>query len=291
MKHKTAAALLASVIALSSTAVLSADVSAEWVKSGSSYSYKDDTTGKKLTGWQEIDGGKYYFGKDGKALTGWTKINGDRYYFSAAKKGRMLTLWAKIGGKQYYFGNDGVMRTGWVKLSGKTYYFGNDGVMRTGRIKLDGRIYDFGMSGVLRSETTSRISFWGKDSDGIEDMLDSKGISYYWDENRIRCTDSSGNLTGIYVFDKDDNIVCYGMLYKGDDLRTALKGIEGYGYKTAYSGDGVSIMKSSDSIGVVLYDEISDYTMAVCFSPEYSESMMEMDDPSDITDAIIHISV
>ena len=68
IKRKIASALMAAVLAASALPVMSATASAAWVKSESGYSYKDDTTGKKLTGWQTIDGSKYYFDKNGYAV-------------------------------------------------------------------------------------------------------------------------------------------------------------------------------------------------------------------------------
>ena len=97
IKQRFISAVMAAAVAVSSVTALSAGVSAEWVKSDSGYSYKSDDTGKKLTGWQTIGDGTYYFDKKGIALTGWKKIGDDTYYFNSAKKGKMLTGWSKIG--------------------------------------------------------------------------------------------------------------------------------------------------------------------------------------------------
>ena len=157
IKQRFISAVMAAAVAVSSVTALSAGVSAEWVKSDSGYSYKSDDTGKKLTGWQTIGDGTYYFDKKGIALTGWKKIGDDTYYFNSAKKGKMLTGWSKIGSSKYYFGKDGKMRTGFVKLSGDTYYFGKNGKMRTGKLKISGKTYDFGTDGILKngSKTSS----------------------------------------------------------------------------------------------------------------------------------------
>ena len=60
---KTASVVLAAFIAVTGLSALSAGVSAEWVKSGTTYSYRDES-GNKLRGWQEIDGNKSYFDKE-----------------------------------------------------------------------------------------------------------------------------------------------------------------------------------------------------------------------------------
>ena len=104
IKQRFISAVMAAAVAVSSVTALSAGVSAEWVKSDSGYSYKSDDPGKKLTGWQTIGDGTYYFDKKGIALTGWKKIGDDTYYFNSAKKGKMLTGWSKIGSSKYYFG-------------------------------------------------------------------------------------------------------------------------------------------------------------------------------------------
>ena len=90
--------------------MIPADVSAQWVHSSSGYSYRDDGTGEKLTGWQSIGGEVYYFNDKGIALTGWQKIDGSKYYFSASQKGRMMTGKARINGKVYDFGEDGILK-------------------------------------------------------------------------------------------------------------------------------------------------------------------------------------
>lgn len=147
---KSAAVILSAVLALSTSAAMSAGASAEWVKSDKAvYSYKDDATGEKLTGWQTIEGEKYCFDKDGAALKGWKKINGKTYCFYGNEKGKILTGRVKINGKHYYFGSDGAMRTGWTEIDGKTYYFNTNGVMVTGIYNISGVSYKFDKNGVL----------------------------------------------------------------------------------------------------------------------------------------------
>lgn len=51
IKRRLISAAAAAVMAVSALPAMSASASAVWVKSDSGYSYKDDTTGKKLTGW------------------------------------------------------------------------------------------------------------------------------------------------------------------------------------------------------------------------------------------------
>ena len=105
---KLASIAIASLMSLSAMTSLAADASAQWVETDGKYSYTDDETGKTLTGWQDIDGSRYYLGKNGVRRTGWVKINGKTYYFG--KNGKMRTGKRKIGSKVYDFGKDGVMK-------------------------------------------------------------------------------------------------------------------------------------------------------------------------------------
>lgn len=64
----------------------------------------------KMTGWQTINGKRYYYNKKGIRVTGLKKIGGYQYYFS--KKGVMQTGLRTIGKKKYYFDkNIGYMMT------------------------------------------------------------------------------------------------------------------------------------------------------------------------------------
>ena len=111
--------------------------------------YFDPENGFMVTGWQSIDGNYYYLGEDGAMFTDWQQISGNGYYFGT--NGIMRTGWKDISGKRYYFGTDGVMRTGWKDISGKRYYFGTDGVRRIGWKDINGKRYYFGTDGARRT--------------------------------------------------------------------------------------------------------------------------------------------
>lgn len=66
---KLASIAMASLMSLSAMTTLSADASAQWVETDGKYTYTDDETGKTLTGWQDIDGSRYYLGKNGVILS------------------------------------------------------------------------------------------------------------------------------------------------------------------------------------------------------------------------------
>ena len=80
--------------------------------------------------------------------TGWQTIDGKKYYFGEENDGAMKTYWQQIDGKWYFFGNDGVMRTYWQKIWGKWYFLGNasDGAMKTGWQQVYGKWYYLGFA-------------------------------------------------------------------------------------------------------------------------------------------------
>ena len=66
---KLASIAMASLMSLSAMTTLAAVASAQWVETDGKYTYTDDETGKTLTGWQDIDGSRYYLGKNGVLLS------------------------------------------------------------------------------------------------------------------------------------------------------------------------------------------------------------------------------
>lgn len=162
MNRKILSAAMAVIISAASLAAASVPVSAEWVKDGKNYSYTDDS-GEKLTYWQNIDGSRYYFGKDGKMRTGWRKISG----------------------KTYYFGKNGVMRTGKRRIDGKIYVFGEDGALKQNQVNLSAeQILDKIKSELGESYTCDNVCEENKITDFLG--LDMKKIeSYAYENNAI----------------------------------------------------------------------------------------------------------
>ena len=247
MKKKIAAIALSSVIAVSGLSALSAGVSAEWVKSGTSYSYKDDD-GNVLKGWQEIDGGKYYFDKDGKALTGWKKIGGKTYYFNGAKKGRMVTGTVKIGGKTYSFGADGVLK-GEVKASTK-------------------------------SAASAAPVKWGVSHDAVVKTFEGKNYPVFMDLQMFIIAGDEDNMK-MYMFDENDKLNMYGVITKGNSLASYKKTLENGGYKLLQKVDedgatGYVFQKGND-IAMAAYGEEDgeDVSMIIYFSPELGKELLK----------------
>lgn len=181
--YKLAGAVLAGMFILSGPFGAAAEAAVE--------DYSDQSmvmAGVKLTGWQTIDGKKYYYNDEGRKVKGPQKIDGNWYYFNSAgemqtgaiklqgnwyyldpETGAMLTGPQQIDGNWYYFNSQGIMQTGPLKLKGNWYYFNSKGVMQTGAIKLDGNWY------YLDPETGAMHTGWLK-LNGKTYYMNSKGI-------------------------------------------------------------------------------------------------------------------
>lgn len=104
---------------------------------------------KFITGWQEIDGNRYFFKKTGEAVTKSAVIGGIRYKFSSDGicKGK-YTGWTKFGKNLFYY-IDGIKQTGWSKLNDGWHYFDDsDGSHAAGYAHIYGKTYNFSSSGV-----------------------------------------------------------------------------------------------------------------------------------------------
>lgn len=57
-------------------------------------------------GWN-IYGGQLYYARDGRLVTGWQRINGARYYFNPGNHGAAASGWLFVDGLKYYFDSEG----------------------------------------------------------------------------------------------------------------------------------------------------------------------------------------
>jgi glucan-binding YG repeat protein len=127
-----------------------------WVElSGNKYYYVD---GEVKTGWQSINGKRYFFDESGIMETGWVSQGGKKYYLD--KKGVMKTGWLDTNGKRYYFDHTGAMRTGWIADGGKEYYLDGKGVMKTGWLSLNEKRYFLDESGAKKTGWLADGSEW-----------------------------------------------------------------------------------------------------------------------------------
>ncbi|WP_052352990.1 L,D-transpeptidase family protein [Neobacillus dielmonensis] len=135
-----------------------------WVQAGGKKSYYKN--GAASTGWQTIDGKKYFFDKQGAMKTGWMTSDGKKYYLDS--NGVMKTGWIDVNGKRFNLDQDGVMKTGWLEDGGQKYYLEDDGAMKIGWFEVNGQKYYFDGTGVMKTG-------WVEDN-GMKYYLNANGI-------------------------------------------------------------------------------------------------------------------
>lgn len=122
-------------------------------ENGKTYYYKN---GRRQTGWQTINGKRYYFStKNNAMLTGVQKI-GNKYYLLDSRTGALKDTYTglyKQGSSTYYF-KSGSIQTGWQNMKeGKRYFSVNSGKMLTGLQKIGNDNYYFNSKGILQTGT------------------------------------------------------------------------------------------------------------------------------------------
>lgn len=132
-------------------------------------------------GWS----GQQYLDGVGKPLTGWQTVDGGRYYFDPAT-GNKTTGPKEIDGRLYFFDDAGKARTGWYFDGTDTYLCRTDGSACVGWINTDrgNRLFDSGgrmVIGIYRSENGTW--FFGADGSPAAGWYVSDEGSYYFDEN------------------------------------------------------------------------------------------------------------
>ena len=159
------------------------------------YRFYVDGTGMMLTGWQEVDGKKYFFRKKaegaapiGSAYSGWKKQDGRWYYFKSGNQQAVSNGLVKIS-KQYYFfdKNARMYKGGWKTIDGKLYHFQKQtNKARKGYadtkiwLKKGGEKYYASSKGAMLTDS------W----------LKYKGDYYYLDEDGVMLTDTWKQRSG-----------------------------------------------------------------------------------------------
>ena len=159
--HTVPSALLLAVILLTASGTYSTSVRASEDSGSVAEERTEDaeetevkTKKKEKKGWHSVlvSGEKkyYYINSSGKRLRGWLNVGGKRFYLRK-KNGYCATGVVKIGRNRYYFSKRGVMKTGWKKKNGKVYYFHKKtGVAVTGLKKIGSYRYLFSAKGVMQ---------------------------------------------------------------------------------------------------------------------------------------------
>lgn len=158
------------------------------------------------SGWNEIDGERYYIKSDGTVLTKSATIDGIRYKFGkdgvcqgrytgkvksgnkiicykdGVKQDELFMGWFKSGGKRFY-AEEGVIRTGWVNISPDWYYIDPKEGRLTGTHEIDGVSCTFDRNGKWDKKTV-------KSADSVYNYVERKmdknlygGV--YWQDGMV----------------------------------------------------------------------------------------------------------
>ena len=122
-----------------------------WVKSGGKWYYYDKNGQMVKDVWQQYKGSWYYLGSDGAMLTGWQTINGFKYYFYPGDDGHRAEMewidglfldatgrqtfakkgvWKKDDKGEYFRLSDGqYMKDRCMRINKKDYTFDKDGYL------------------------------------------------------------------------------------------------------------------------------------------------------------------
>ncbi|MEH7482122.1 L,D-transpeptidase family protein [Neobacillus drentensis] len=205
-----------------------------WVElSGNKYYYVD---GQVKTGWQSIDGKryffddagvmktgwitqgdkKYYLGNKGEMKTGWLDDDGNRYYLD--QTGAMRTGWVADGGKEYYLDNKGEMKTGWLSIAENRYYLDSNGAMKTGWLADAGGWYYLDNSGLMKTGWVNSEGRWFYlNGSGVLKNTQALANNSQWDyldKNEEVTADRSNLLEEKYKLNSQESVVTGWLNYK-----------------------------------------------------------------------------
>lgn len=139
------------------------------VASNTTVIVEDDTELQpEYTGWQVIDGKRYYFDTiTHQPVTGIQEIDDTTYLFDYT--GVQKTGWRTVNGiRTYYNPKSGEPEYGWIETNGKRYYANEKG-KQTGEIQVDGVRY------LLDKQTGAQKTGFCTFSDGTMSYYDADG--------------------------------------------------------------------------------------------------------------------
>lgn len=235
-----------------------------WVQFGDNgYRYFEESndSGKMLTGWQTIDGNRYYLGSDGYRYTYYCLILNDHYYFNG--NGVMQTGWIQMNntGEWYHFGENGKLTKYTVTENGNRYCYYPGGTMITGWLIINGDYYYFGNNGAMvyyQQVIEGDHYYFTSEGKMYKGWLLINGNYYYYDTNGKRVTGwkeiagywyhlANNGVMDTYWFTDDGSIY-----YLGSDgkMRTAWQTI---GSSTYYFGNDGAMYTYLRTIGSYKY--------------------------------------
>lgn len=182
--------------------------------------YYYNASGARMTGWQTIEGRKYYFRPQasGEILDGTDygkkykntvlSVGKDRFVLDA--NGAMLTGYCSLGTKNYYTNANGVMLYGWQNVNGAMHYFRlstdptDPGAEDTATLGADNFIVVDGQTYYLKNGTTMATGF-----------VDVAGKRYYFDETNTETRGQMFKDTWFFYKNKKYYAFADGHLAKG----------------------------------------------------------------------------
>ncbi len=174
--------------------------------------YLDETTHLAHTGqFMTLDGVTYYFGEDGVMATGFlTATDGKLYCFD--ETGAMYCSgWTVLDGKTYYFNTNGTAKRGFTTISGNTYYFNGSGVMQTGLRTIKDNLYYFAENGVMQTgwiETDGNTYYMLPEGMAVTGWHTVDKQSYYFYETGIMAASVTLTIDGFNcTFDADGKLI------------------------------------------------------------------------------------
>lgn len=138
--------------------------------------------GEPVTGWQQIDGNRYYFGESGTLHTGWQEIDQDCYYFG--DDGILYTGWLDA----HYFQPDGKLATDWTVIDGKLYYLGEDGTLKKGIVDTADGTYLLTEQGYIAygwAELGDRLYYADSEGHPVQGWQTIDGKQHYFEESGV----------------------------------------------------------------------------------------------------------
>ena len=118
---------------------VNSDMKTGWISKqgypGLEWYYYDLESGKQLSGWQEIDGKKYYLTSRGAYSGQIYTIDEKRYYFDPVTR-ELITGWFELSGSKYYADpNDGgaLASNKTLIIDGISYTFNSGGILITNK--------------------------------------------------------------------------------------------------------------------------------------------------------------
>ena len=197
------------------------------------------------SGWKTKGDRLFFLNEDGDPLTGWQELDGNRYYFDP-QSGALHTGWLVIPEGTYYLNEEGIMQRGWLTLENSRRFFLPDGRLATGLFEADQASYFADHSGVLQTgwqEADGIRRYFSSDGVMQTGWLELDGSRYYLDETGAMCTGWADTDAG-HCYLGNDGALQYGWLELENGLYYL--GTDGIMYTGWLELDGVKYYLKED---------------------------------------------